>query len=240
MATVEEHTPRPDVGQSQRKPAWTTWLRVAGTAGAVSLAVVGIILSDLEAMAVAVGYGASLFLFRLGRGRLGAAGIAFVSLITLFFMGTAALTNAQIGSDLLWVLVPALLSAVAAVGMVAGIGVWFGWTGARRPIVVVALAMIWVIGMTFWSMTSGEAGSSGSDVSLVAENVTFSATELVTGHGDVTVEMANRDLFWHTFTIYELGVDLLVPVGGERSVTFEVEPGIYDSSAGYRVIRKPA
>jgi plastocyanin len=228
MATVEEHTAGTDAGQSELKSAWTTSLRAAGAVGAVSLALVGILLSDLEAIAVAVGYAICLFLLRLGRGRLGAAGIAVVSGITLLFMGAAAVTNARIGSDVLWVLVPALLSSVAATGLVAGIGVWLDWAGTRGPVVLVGLASIWIVGMTAWSMTAGETGSSGADVSLVAENVTFSPTELVAAHGAVTVEMTNRDLFWHTFTIGELGVDLLVPVGGERTVTFHVEPGIYD------------
>jgi plastocyanin len=228
MATVEEHTTRPDEVHSEWKSGWTTCLRVAGTMGAVSLALVGMLLSDLEAIAVAAGYAISLFLIRVGQGRLGTAGIALVSVITLLFMGAAALTNARIGSDLLWVLVPALLSSVAATGLVAGIGVWLEWNGTRGTTILVGLAAIWVLGLTSWSMMSGEAGSPGADVSLVAENAAFAPTDLVAAQGEVTVEMTNRDLFWHTFTIDELGVDLLVPVGGERTVTFQVEPGIYE------------
>jgi plastocyanin len=228
MATVEKHTASPDRAASERASRWSKCLLIAGTLGAISLALVGVLLSDFEAMAVAVGYGVSLFFLRRGRGRLGAVGISLVSLITLFFMGTAALTNARIGSDALWVLIPALLSAVAAVGLVAGIAAWLEWTDSRGPIVLVGLALTWVAGMTVWSITSTEAEASGADVSLVAENVAFTPTELVAANGDVTIEMTNRDLFWHTFTIDALGVDLLVPVGGERSVTFQVEPGIYD------------
>ena len=37
----------------------------------------------------------------------------------------------------------------------------------------------------------------------------------------------NRDLFWHTFTIDALGVDVTAPVGRLRSVTFEARPGTY-------------
>jgi hypothetical protein len=40
MATVEKHTARRDAGLSGRKSDWTTCLRVAGTLGAVSLALV--------------------------------------------------------------------------------------------------------------------------------------------------------------------------------------------------------
>jgi plastocyanin len=43
----------------------------------------------------------------------------------------------------------------------------------------------------------------------------------------VTVAVRNRDLFWHTFTIDALGVDVAVPVGRLRSASFEARPGTY-------------
>ena len=43
----------------------------------------------------------------------------------------------------------------------------------------------------------------------------------------MTVSLANHDLFWHTFTIERLGVNLDVPVGGSRSVTFTAALGTY-------------
>ena len=45
--------------------------------------------------------------------------------------------------------------------------------------------------------------------------------------GRVTVELVNHDLFWHTFTIDGAGVDLKVPSGGRRYVTFTAKPGTY-------------
>jgi len=45
--------------------------------------------------------------------------------------------------------------------------------------------------------------------------------------GQVTVAVRNRDLFWHTFTIDALGVDVRAPVGQLRSATFEARPGTY-------------
>ena len=55
----------------------------------------------------------------------------------------------------------------------------------------------------------------------------FVPDTLRTGGGKVTVAVRNRDLFWHTFTIDALGVDLKAPVGRLRSVTFEAQPGTY-------------
>lgn len=55
----------------------------------------------------------------------------------------------------------------------------------------------------------------------------FSETELKLNEGNVVVTMENKDLFWHTFTIEELGVDLRVPVGAELGASFEAHPGEY-------------
>ena len=43
----------------------------------------------------------------------------------------------------------------------------------------------------------------------------------------VTVHLANRDLFWHSFTIDHPAVNVDVPVGGARQVTFTLPPGTY-------------
>jgi plastocyanin len=43
----------------------------------------------------------------------------------------------------------------------------------------------------------------------------------------VTVVLTNHDLFWHTFTINELHVNLEAPMGGTREVTFTAPPGSY-------------
>jgi hypothetical protein len=50
----------------------------------------------------------------------------------------------------------------------------------------------------------------------------YSQSVLVAEAGELTLELANADLFWHTFTVDELGVDLLVTENGERG-TLHVE-----------------
>jgi plastocyanin len=62
---------------------------------------------------------------------------------------------------------------------------------------------------------------------LATEGLKFSSTALSATSGQITVAMANHDLFWHTFTVDALGVDLKVPVGGEQTVTFNAPPGTY-------------
>jgi plastocyanin len=58
-------------------------------------------------------------------------------------------------------------------------------------------------------------------------NVAFVPRTLEATGGKVTVAVRNRDLFWHTFTIGRLGVDIKAPVGRLRSATFEARPGTY-------------
>jgi plastocyanin len=75
---------------------------------------------------------------------------------------------------------------------------------------------------------SRDAAAQGTQrIALQASGTKFSATSLHASAGRVTVTLANRDLFWHTFTIERLGANVDVPVGGTRSVTFTVAPGTY-------------
>jgi len=41
------------------------------------------------------------------------------------------------------------------------------------------------------------------------------------------VNVDNRDVWWHTFTIDALHVDVQVPSSGKRNVTFNAAPGTY-------------
>jgi plastocyanin len=58
-------------------------------------------------------------------------------------------------------------------------------------------------------------------------NVAFVPKAFAEPGGKVTVAVRNRDLFWHTFTIDALKVDVRAPVGNLRSVTFEAKPATY-------------
>jgi plastocyanin len=58
--------------------------------------------------------------------------------------------------------------------------------------------------------------------------VAFQPASLTAPSGQVTVDLTNQDLFWHSFTMNRPAVNLDVPVGGERRVTFSAEPGSYE------------
>jgi plastocyanin len=72
-----------------------------------------------------------------------------------------------------------------------------------------------------------EAGVSG-EVVVRSRNVRFLPDEVRVEAGEVTIRMENGDLFWHTFTLPDLDVDLSVPVRGERRVTFDAPRGTYE------------
>jgi uncharacterized cupredoxin-like copper-binding protein len=41
------------------------------------------------------------------------------------------------------------------------------------------------------------------------------------------LDLDNHDLFWHTFTSDELGVDLKVPMSASQQIQFTAGPGVY-------------
>ena len=56
---------------------------------------------------------------------------------------------------------------------------------------------------------------------------TVPAAALTAAGNEVTVALTNHDLFWHTFTIDGLDVNLRAPTGGRRQVSFVAAPGTY-------------
>jgi plastocyanin len=64
-------------------------------------------------------------------------------------------------------------------------------------------------------------------VTIETRNAAYSTTSLAAPSGQVTVVLTNHDLFWHTFTVDELHVDVEAPLGGAREATFTAAPGSY-------------
>jgi plastocyanin len=90
--------------------------------------------------------------------------------------------------------------------------------------------MVLVAALAFVGLAGPERGTTvqaSQRISLRASRTAFATTSLGAHPGPVTVSLTNHDLFWHTFTIESLGVNVDVPVGGTRSVTFTAAPGTY-------------
>jgi plastocyanin len=62
----------------------------------------------------------------------------------------------------------------------------------------------------------------------VTKDMMFVPENLEAHTGKVGVFVANEDLFWHTFTIHKLHVNLDIPVGGHRRIEFDATPGTYE------------
>jgi plastocyanin len=96
---------------------------------------------------------------------------------------------------------------------------------------VVALAVLLAAAAAVGGSQIADGASARSrhgDLVVSAKGVRFSPTQLRVANGELRARVKNRDLFWHTFTIDSLGVDLRIPVGATRTVAFEAPAGRYE------------
>ena len=56
----------------------------------------------------------------------------------------------------------------------------------------------------------------------------YSPTRLQARAGQTSFFVSNGDLFWHTFTVDRLHLDVGVPIGGGRHVRLTAPPGRYE------------
>jgi plastocyanin len=214
---------------------WRRLAVVAALADAVILFGYGLTRGDREALAFAVIMVVGLGLLRVGTGLLGLLGLAALFVNIEVWMFPAANGNATYRAGLPDLLVPASLVAFSLAGFIGAVAALVhlhdpaAGRGAAGPTGVIAVLFIFVSLGLVWAMTDAEPQVVPQGAVLVeTTNVAFVPDTLRAGGGQVTVAVRNRDLFWHTFTIDALGVDIRAPVGGVRSASFEAEPGTYD------------
>ncbi len=213
--------------------SWATLLRGAAIAQCLGLAAAAAVLGDAEAAAIGVATLVALGLLRFRGGTLGRVLLGLLFADVAFFMGAAAFTNLVGRADAVATIGPGALSAIALPGLAAGVAGFVrrarAWEASRSPSAVAVFVAAAFATLTATSIfTAAAATAAGPDVlRLETKNVSFSAADLSAPAGTITVRVANRDLFWHTFTIDALGVDLRVPVGGEQQLTFAARPGTY-------------
>lgn len=214
---------------SERQLTWRRLAFAAGVVATLAMGAVSLAIGDLEGGVVTVGFAVSAWLTRVRRGTWGAVGMILMSGITLYFMLAAALTNIRAGSAMSSVLISASLAAVALLGLASATGfLIFRDPGSiAAPWAVLVSSTLVLGGLLAWGAATGRAQTAIEGIHLVSENVAFSETELTAPAGEVTVTLENKDLFWHTFTIEDLDVDLRVPLGAALPVTFEAPRGEY-------------
>lgn len=212
--------------------SWRTLLRSAAAGQVVGLGAAAAMLGDAEAGAIAVATIVMLVLHRFWR-TAGAVLLGLLFLDTAFFTGAAALANLLDRAAPPATIGPAALAAVALTGLLASItNVWqrgraVSPSRSAAVTAVVAAAALGMIAIGSAISARGAVASGNEAIRLEIKGAQFSTEALNATSGTVTVAVTNHDLFWHTFTIGELGVDLRVPVGDEKSVTFTAAPGRY-------------
>ncbi len=201
-------------------------MRAAAITDLILLLGAAVALADAEAAAVGLGFVIGLVLLRRRKGLTGRLVLLLLFVDVLGWMMLGTITNIAGGEPLLAVATPAALSVTSITGAIATVAAWRGGRNGRGPLVVAGVAAgLWVLALLAGLITSDT--DVVADVQVQSENVLFTPTSLQVGSGPVTVELANSDLFWHTFTIDELDVDLAVPVSGSRQTTFDAPPGTY-------------
>jgi plastocyanin len=237
LAAVQTRPPFPTVrardsetpmGSGRRSISLLVW---AAAINASLFAAIGIRHVDREAIAFAVLYLAGLGLLRFRRGILGVILLALLSLDTEFWMLTATVSNFQNQESFMSVLQPLALSIVSAVVILAAAASLLQ-RGRRTPqagraIAAVSVVVFAVAFATELILSNSSAQIRPSDVVLNIQNAAFSAKQVSASSGQVSVSLTNQDLFWHTFTVDKLGLNVTLPVNSHRRVTFNAAPGTY-------------
>ena len=213
---------------------WRRLTVVAALADAVVLFGYGVARGDRESLGLAVVMLVGLGLLRIGRGLLGLLVMAALFVNIQFWMFPAANGNASHRVGLVDLLIPGALVAFSLAGLIGAVGAIIhlrdpgaGRVAARPTGILAVLFIVASLGLV-WAMTDAETQAvpqGATEVQTV--NVAFVPTSIEVPSGRVTVAVRNRDLFWHTFTIDALKVDVRAPVGRLRAASFEAKPGTY-------------
>ena len=213
---------------------WRRLTVVAALADAVVLFGYGLARGDRESLGFAVVLLVGLGLLRVGRGLLGLLVMAALFLDIQFWMFPAANGNATYRVGLVDLLIPGALVAFSLAGLVGTVGAIIhlrdpaAGRAAARPTGALAVVFILASLGLVWAMTDAEAQTvPGGATEVQTVNIAFVPKSFAVTSGKVTVAVRNRDLFWHTFTIDALKVDVRAPVGRLGTATFEAKPGTY-------------
>lgn len=209
-------------------PVFALW---AGATLAALLVASGAILHDREPVGLAVGVVLALACTRIRGGKIGYAMLALLGADVAFFTVLETAGNLAQPTELLALAIPTALAATAVVVLATSLAMLLGRPFARqlaRRLTFAALAVavaILAIGAAIGPR--GQPASPTGGILVRAQGQAFSQTQLAAPSGEVRLTVTNGDLFYHTFTVDQLGVNVVVPVGGERIVTFKGPPGIY-------------
>jgi uncharacterized cupredoxin-like copper-binding protein len=218
----------------QQSLTWRRLVAVAVAGDLVLLLTQGVARQDREALAVAAAMLLGAGLLRLGGGLVG-LGLLCLSFANLeLWMLPAALSNAGQRQGLVSILLPATLAAISLAGLVACLAAIAhrreraAGSGAAGRTGLVAVGVVVVALLVAAAAGPGPARPAPTGaLALNLSNTSFRPAAVSVASGQVTIELTNHDLFWHSFTIDQPAVNIDVPVGGARRVSFTAPPGSY-------------
>jgi uncharacterized cupredoxin-like copper-binding protein len=221
--------------KATRSIEWKTLLRFSVAADMAVLAFMVLTSGDTLALGLMVVFMIGLGLMRFRGGMIGVIVAGLLSADIALWTVSGAVSNFANGEVLSALLLPAFLGTISLAGVIAASASVVvrknPAKGARYATMtgqVVLAILLLIIVASLAVRASNVATTSPSDIRLTTEKMQYSDVALFSEGDNITVQLANEDLWWHTFTIDELDLDLAVPMGAERSLTFSAPPGSYD------------
>lgn len=233
---------------------WRTLLLTAAAADLFVHAILVVFRRDLLALTLATIILVGLGLWTMGgmlanrprpAARWIASGLPGLIVLALVFADTAAYTVTGAASNLLNreafvdIAIPGCLGLASLAGLCAAVAAAITRSrpaAGSRAAPWVGVAAIVTLGLLLaGSLFVGQrrlAPVPQDTLELQAANMRFSTTTLTATSGQITVRLANCDLFWHTFNFDSLGVSVQEPVGGAHEITFTAPPGTYTYNCG--------
>jgi plastocyanin len=212
-----------------RASGWAALLRSVAIGLAVADGAIAIGFRDVDAALMTIGTVAGIALLRYRRGRAGTALLTILFALTLFWCGLGAIQNISHGAGFFAAVLTIELAVAAVTGLVAAV-CWLAHAaeGSVRTIAIACVALL-VLGVAASAASSGTGHTARGrgDIEVVGAHSRFVPDRIEATAGRITVDLTNRDFFWHTFTIRKLHVNLDVATRGRASVTFAAAPGTY-------------
>jgi len=216
--------------------ARTRLVRWAGGAAAAVSFGTAFALHDPSAVAVFIAMSAALSWLWIRPRSTAAALVAVLVLVdVVYFMGTATFSNVRHSENAVAIAVPAAVAVTALVAFVAAVAV-LAFPAAPRPFSVTPRAgalggfatgvIIAVVLGVAPHLRASDARP--GDLVVRMKTASYSPRVLRARSAEASVFVGDDDLFWHTFTIDALHVDVRVPVGGGRRVQIRARPGRYE------------
>lgn len=208
---------------------WRGLVRAAAVIVFVLLAGTAAVLTDIEAGGFALVTLVFIVLLRFRKGTLGVVLLGLLFADVTYWMASSAVDNLRNAEGFWETAVPAALAVASIAGLIGVVGSLVGRGDRAAPAVAVASIVVLVGALVAGAVrTNGMDAARPGEIVLEAKDVKFSDTTLQASAGEIAVAVSNGDLFWHTFTIRELGVNVNLPVGADRRAVFRAEPGTYE------------